>query len=96
MTGAHTRVYKNAVFDTNRKSLLWSETGRKGRKIRASKVKLRLWRPLFYVVRSVFYPQTDGAGSHPDKPEIGKIKRYAKIKKYLHRHIKRFHRLQDF
>jgi len=36
--------------------------------------------PLFYC--QCFIPASDGAGSHPDRPGKGKIKKYAKIKRF--------------
>ena len=36
---------------------------------------------LFYSIVIVL-PEADRAGSHPDRPGIDKIKKYAKIKKY--------------
>lgn len=33
-----------------------------------------------FILLFVILPATDGAGSHPDRPRIDKIKKYAKIK----------------
>jgi len=41
---------------------------------------------LFYSIVIVL-PEADGAGSHPDRPGIGKIKKYAKIKRFTCRRL---------